>query len=358
MICFFNTCRQWGGGEKWHYDVAKSMCKNNEVVVVAGKNTELYNRGKKAGLKLVSLSNGNLSFLNPIKIAYCVFLFKKLKADTVILNLPADLKTGGIAAKLAGVKKIIYRRGSAIPIKNTFLNRVLFSRIITHVIANSNETKETIIQNNNKMIDLDKIKVIYNGVDCNEYLKKKYIKKERDEEVLVIGNVGRLVEQKGQSYLIDLAEELKKRGMKFKIIIGGSGPLEENLKRHAEEKGVKESIEFFGFVENVKDVMENIDIFALTSKWEGFGYVLVEAMLSEKPVIAFDISSNKELIINNENGYLVSPFDIMLLADKVIEMYKTKSKIKEMGNKGKEFAIERFDIKRVITELETIIHGE
>lgn len=58
------------------------------------------------------------------------------------MNFSADIKTAGPAAKLAGVARIIYRRGSAIPIKNSLLNRFLFKRVLTDIIANSEATKK------------------------------------------------------------------------------------------------------------------------------------------------------------------------------------------------------------------------
>ena len=66
-------------------------------------------------------------------------LLKKYAIHSIILNLPSDLKVGGIAAKLAGVKQIIYRRGTALAVRNTFLNRFLFRYIISRIIANSVE---------------------------------------------------------------------------------------------------------------------------------------------------------------------------------------------------------------------------
>ena len=55
--------------------------------------------------------------------------------------------------------------------------------------------------------------------------------------------------------------------------------------------------------------MDSIDIFLLTSRWEGFGFVLAEAMAAAKPIVAFDISSNPELVSHGVNGYLAEPFD-------------------------------------------------
>ncbi len=80
------------------------------------------------------------------------------------MNLSADMKVAGMAAKLAGVKRIIYRHGSAIPTRNSLINRFLFRKVFDKVLANSFETKRTILANNASLIDPSKIRVIYNAL--------------------------------------------------------------------------------------------------------------------------------------------------------------------------------------------------
>jgi len=69
------------------------------------------------------------------------------------MSLSADMKLAGMAAKLAGVKRIIYRRGSAIPVKGSTISRFLIRKVFDEVLANSNETKRTILVNNPGFID-------------------------------------------------------------------------------------------------------------------------------------------------------------------------------------------------------------
>ena len=100
-------------------------------------------------------------------------LLRKENIGTIIINLSSDLKVAGIAAKLAGVRNIIYRRGSAIAIRDTWLNRFLYREVVTEIIANSEETARTILQNNQKLVPEEKIKVIYNGIDLEVYDKQQ-----------------------------------------------------------------------------------------------------------------------------------------------------------------------------------------
>lgn len=358
-ICFFNSCKSWGGGEKWHYEkLIRLNKKGYKTLILTNKKSELYKRllNEKQNVKKIFISN--FSFLNIFKIIYLANILRKQNINVLIINLPSDLKIAGIAAKIAKVDKIIYRRGSAIPIKNTFLNRFIFKNIVDEIIANSNKTKETILQNNANFINKDKIKVLYNGFDIREYDNKDYkilYKKKQNE--IILGNAGRLNKQKGQKFLIEIAEKLKKRNINFKILIAGTGNIKDDLIKYAEKHQVEEKIIFLDFVENIKDFMQSIDIFLLPSLWEGFGYVNVEAMASNKPVLAFNISSNPEIIDDKKTGFLVEPYNIIDFADKVETLCKNKFLRKSLGDAGRKRVEEVFNEEKLFLQFENIINN-
>lgn len=353
-ICFFNSTKSWGGGEKWHFEIAVALHeKGYNIIFFTNINSELFKKISKTKIKTIPVKISNLSFLNPIKI---FFLKKKLKenfVDTIIMNLSADLKVAGFASKFANVRRIIYRRGSAIPIKNKFLNRYIFSKILTDIIANTEATKRTVLENNSKLFDAKKIKVIYNGINLPEFDKSfQTIEKSKKPEKIIIGNIGRLVPQKAQNHLVKLAKILKNKQISFKIIIGGSGFLESELKEKVKNYRLEKFVEFVGFVENPKKFLEQIDIFVLTSKWEGFGYVIVEAGACRKPVIAYKISSNPEIVADNKTGFLVNFNDLEALSEKIILLSKNQKLRKKMGNEGRKQVEEKFTFKRTLEAVE------
>jgi glycosyltransferase involved in cell wall biosynthesis len=352
-VIFFNSTKSWGGGEKWHFEISAALQeKGMGTIVFTNRKSELHNRLSATNQKVCPVKITNLSFLNPFKIVRLKRIFLKEEADCIILNLSADLKVAGFAARLAGIRKIIYRRGSAIPIRNSLLNRFIFKHIVTDIIANSEETKRTILKYNQHLFPDHKIKVIYNGLDIEKYNKAQAIKTfPGREDELVIGNLGRFVKQKGQHFLITLAEILKKRNVTARILIGGEGPLKSDIEALARKADVADMIHFAGFVNDVKGFMTSIDIFILTSLWEGFGYVIAEAMLFEKPVIAFDVSSNPELINDGENGFLCEPGNVASIADKIEQMQQKREIITRLGKAGKENVEKKFTMKRTVEKL-------
>jgi glycosyltransferase involved in cell wall biosynthesis len=356
-ICFFNSVKSWGGGERWHRDMALRLSdKSYKVMVITNRSSELRNRLKNSGIPVRHFKINNLSFLNPFSVLRLAFILKKQKVNTIIINLSADLKMAGIASWLAGIPNIVYRRGSAIPVRNSLLNRFLFKYIVDEVLANSEETKRTILSINKKLINENKIRIIYNGINLNEMdaLSSKSLHIRKGKEI-IIGNAGRLVKQKGQKYLIEIAAMLKSRGVDFKVLIAGEGKMEDELKNLVKKLELENHIKFIGFVDDMKSFMQSLDIFVLTSIWEGFGYVLVEAMACSKPVVAFNISSNPEIIIHGKTGFLVDPFNLDSFTDNIARLTNSTRLRQELGENGRQRVEEVFTIDRTLEKLELMI---
>ncbi|MBE0638555.1 MAG: glycosyltransferase [Bacteroidales bacterium] len=355
MICFFNTTKAWGGGEKWHFDMATRLLdEGKKVIVITNTNSELQKRLEAKGLKPIALTVSNLSFLNVFKMLRLKRFFRKHRVRAIVMNLPADLKLAGIAARLAGVRRVIYRRGSAIPIRNTMLNRFLFKKVITDVLVNSLETKRTILSNKPDLIEPERIRMIYNGLNLSEFDLPVFPVRAQNDPV-IIGNLGRLEKQKAQHLFIELGKMLREGGFNFKILIGGDGRLREELAGKIAKEGLQQFIQLVGYVKDVTAFMQQIDIFVLTSQWEGFGYVLAEAMACHKPVIAFNHSSNPELIDNQKTGFLVEPGNMDELFQKTTLMIKDKSLRLAMGKAGRERVEREFDFEQTYRQIKDFL---
>lgn len=337
-IFFVNTASGWGGGEKWHLETALAMqAKDHRVAVMARPEEELFLKAISLGLKTIPVKVTNFSFLNPFRIRAVKNILKKEAPDVIILNFPADLKTIGIAARHAGIKNIIYRRGNAKAIRNSLFNRFLFRKIVTGMIANSEETKKSVLKNNPDLFPAEKIKVIYNGIPLKTFdLMPSDPLYNREGQKIVIGSAGRLSQEKGHHFLIEIAVLLKNEQIPFIILLAGKGPRESALKKAVAEHQLQPYFVFTGFVQNMKAFMESIDIFVLPSLWEGFGYVSIEAMACRKPVVCFEVGSNPEIVVNNETGLLAKPYDVNEMTDHIKRLISDVSLRQAFGISGRQ----------------------
>lgn len=309
-VCFCNSNRAWGGGEKWHLDAALGMAKRGcRVFVMAGKGTPLFERAKEhPELTVCPVRFSNLSFLNPLLVKACAAYFMQNGITRVVLGLTSDLKAAGLAARRARVPGIYYRRGTALPVKNTFLNRVAYNNFLTGLIVNSRETARLAFANNDSLMDKAKVHVLYNGLDSAAFdaaLAAASPAYRQDGDTLVIGSAGRLSEQKGQQFLPHMSRALLDSGIPHRLVLAGNGEKHENLLRLTESLNLGDTVQFAGFLTDMAPFWRSIDMFVFPSLWEGFGYALAEAQLAEKPVIAFDGNSMPEVVRSGETGVLL-----------------------------------------------------
>lgn len=353
-ICFFNSTKFWGGGEKLHLEYAERFHrKDYSVVLASNKNGVLYLKGQELGLAVHHVEAGNISFVNPFIVNRIKAFYLKHNIDTVFFSTSQDAKLGGLAAKKAGVKNIIYLRGLAVPIKPSPINKYLFNKVFTHFLVNSVETGRMMRMKFKTGFPEEKIKVIYHGIDIREFDEQAITElyKRKNDEVL-IGNAGRLTKQKGQHLFIDIAKQLKEAGINFRILIAGTGDLEREIKLKIAENKLEKHIELLGFVADIKSFMSGLDIFALTSLWEGFGYVIVEAMAAYKPVVGFNASSNPEIITENETGFLIPETDTKHFAEKLIELIRNSELKEKMAHAARKSVEDRFNLDDRIDEIE------
>jgi len=355
-ICFFNSNKAWGGGEKWHFNTAREFQRRGyKTILVTNINSELRAKGTAERLNVYFFGINNLTFLNPIKLFVLFLFFKLKKIDTVILNLPADLKSAGIAAKLAGVTNIIYRRGMPHPLRNTLLNRLLFQKVLTKIVINSQEIGRSLSEGNEAWFPKDKMVLVYNGLDLQMPIsqEKKLFQKKSNE--LVIGNAGRLTSQKGQKYLIEMAQVLKAQGISFQILIAGDGELKTELQNLINQKNLSQEITLLGHVSDIPAFMNSLDVFVFPSLFEGSANTLIETIYCGVPVIAFDISSNSEIIQHGINGFLAKPFDAAEMANYVLQIKNSPQLREEFAKNSQIIVSEKFDNQKNLKILEGII---
>lgn len=220
-------------------------------------------------------------------------------------------------------------------------------------IAISNYLKEKIA---NLGFPEERITKIPLGVDLIDFnLSEKMFK--RDGQKLL--TVARLVEKKGIYYGIMAFSKLRKKNQKLEYHIVGDGILYENFQELIKELGLEGWI----FLHGAKDKDEifqfyrEADIFVLPSitasdgNTEGQGLVLQEAQLMELPVISTFHNGIPEGIVENETSFLVAERDINALSEKISILIEDEQLRTEMGKKGRNLVLEKFDNQKLVKEL-------
>lgn len=200
-----------------------------------------------------------------------------------------------------------------------------------------------------------KIKIVYNPIHLNKLMKLKEdeIKNIRIKEKSFLLTVGRLTKQKGYPHLLRAYSSIYKEIDEILILLG-TGEDEEKLKSLADDLGIQDRVQFLGFQKNPYKFMNRASIFVLSSIWEGFPNVLLEAMACGVPVISTDCSSGpRELITNGKNGILVPSEDEEKLAGAILTLLKDENLRKKLSEEGKKRA-EDFRIEKIFPQYEEL----
>jgi glycosyltransferase involved in cell wall biosynthesis len=169
----------------------------------------------------------------------------------------------------------------------------------------------------------DKVHVVYNAVLDDSILMRAEEKVDHQwfpaTEVPVIISVGRLAPQKDYATLLQAFALVRSR-RPCRLIILGEGPLRQELEDQARKLGITTDISLPGFIDNPYSWMRNSQVFALSSRWEGFGNVVAEALGLGLPIVATDCPSGPaEILGHGRYGRLVPPGDVQGMAAALLE---------------------------------------
>lgn len=205
----------------------------------------------------------------------------------------------------------------------------------------ASETKESLVRYG---VAADKISLIsvhsdlshFQALDGSE-IRAKY-QDEGFEQILLF--VGRLVPQKDIPNLFTAFKRILKEKPNTVLLLVGEGPLREGLNQLSEREGIAQSVRFIGSVDHaeIQKYYSACDIFVLPSIFEGRATVIVEAILSQKPIVSTNVSGLREWLLNGETGFVVPRRNPKALAEKVIFLLNNPEKIVSFGSKGHEVA--------------------
>ena len=197
-----------------------------------------------------------------------------------------------------------------------------------YYIGVSNNFKNMLIQ---RGFSPNKIFTVYNGMDFSKphsFISKKEILEKYnipyEENTTYVGIIGRFDLVKGHKIFIEGAKHALSQNNNLRFLLAGEGPLLSDLKKQAEEYNISDKVHFVGFLDNIYDFINAIDINTLTSLSESFPYVLLEGAKLKKPTVSSDVGGISDLIENGENGFLFENGNSKDFADKVLTLAENK----------------------------------
>lgn len=317
---FVITKGNWGGAQRYVFDIASSLPKSKfNPVVVFGEGDRLETKLKEISVRTVKIPSlgRDINLVQDFKVIVdLVNLFKKEQPDIIHLNSSKIGILGAIAGRLAKVPKIIFTGHGWAWNENRFvLSKIIigFAHWLTillchQVIAVSEKTKRQITRL--PFVSYGKIPVIYNGIDQIEHMERFQARNTiapHVSEKFWIGTIAELHINKGLDILIQSFADLVPHHQDITLVIIGEGEERKKLEEKIKELNLENKVHLIGFVENSAKFLKAFDVFILPSRTEAFPYVILEAGQAQLPVVASKVGGIPEVINNQENGILVKP---------------------------------------------------
>jgi glycosyltransferase involved in cell wall biosynthesis len=337
-LIFFITKAFWGGAQKYVFDLAtsKKYRENFDVVVVVGGGGELVEKLEACGVRVLQAKYLKNS-LNPITLFLSVLENVKIilqeKPKLIHNNSSFSGISIGCASFVTGTKSIFTIHGWTFNEDRSKVQKNILKLAFWFILFFHKKTisvsKKIYEQTPNFLNMKKKSKIIYNGVDEPIFETLNLVEVNAKVKLVTVAEINKNKNHQLILSALSLLPENLQQTWEYYII--GDGEEKENLVAKINSHIYKDNIKYLGKVNDASKYLQNFDIFLLSSITEALGYVLIEAGFAKLATVATNVGGIPEIIINNENGYLIDNFDATVFAEKIKLLIENTEKRKELG---------------------------
>ncbi|MGQ9570401.1 MAG: glycosyltransferase [Thermodesulfovibrionales bacterium] len=360
-ICYVIGQLSMDGTERQLYELVRGIDKKRYYPIVISLSQGGYwaDEIRKLNIQVIEiLRRKNKEFA---RLAKLIKLFKTIKPDIVHTFLFSANSYGRIAAILCRAPVIIASERSLPEIgegKSKFqiyIDKLL--ALFSHgIICNTQKASEILVKKYS--FNAKKVFTVYNGIDVSAFMTKGNNNKSKQNKISskVVGTVGRLDPVKNHKLFLDVAKIIldSSKNNEVKFLIIGDGPLKRDLEEYAQKLGIADNVIFTGERTDIPALLKSMDVFVLTSYYEGMSNSIMEAMSAGLPVVATDVGGNSELVINGKTGFLCPLGDTYKLAERIIYLITNENEAKQIGENGEKRMTDDFGVERMVKQTELI----
>lgn len=373
-ILYVITQGEWGGAQRYIYDLATSAKASGYEAVVAfghdsANNNALGGKLSDQGIATVTLKH-LVRPISPINDLAAIFelakLYRRLKPDVIHLNSSKAGIIGSLASLLsrhmphAISHKLIYTAHGWVfnePL-NPLVKKIYFglekltAAFKSKIICVAESDKKLAIEKN--ITTENKLITIHNGMDIDEgnLLANATAKKELSlpENTIIIGTIANFYDTKGLKYFIEAINLLKtsQTGLPLLAVIIGDGELRPQLENLIANYNLKNHFWLLGQKDNAAQYLKAFDIYICSSVKEGFPYSILEAMAAGRPIISTDVGGIPEIIQDQTNGLLIGPHDASALASQIKLLMNDASLMTRLGQQAQIDVEQKFSLSQML----------
>lgn len=290
-------------------------------------------------------------------IAHCIRAIRAHSIDLVHTHSSPDAWTCGMAARLAGVR-VVRSRHLSTPVKRGWSSRLVYGRLADRVITSGQAIRDHLIGIG--AVAPDRTVSIPAGIDVQRFAPvadSHAVRRELGfaDTDFVIGIVAVLRSWKGHGHLIDAVHRLAAERVPAKLLIVGTGPQEEALKRKVRQLGLEDRVLMLGYRNDVPRLIGAMDCSVLpATKNEATSQALPQALAMKVPVIATAVGGLPEVVIDQETGLLIPSGDAEALCRALTWVHQHPAEAKQMAERGYAHVHANFTFERMVDRTEAV----
>ena len=286
-------------------------------------------------------------------------LVKKERFDLIHCHLPVSAVAGRLVGKYLGVPVVYTEHNKQERYHPATRRANLWTMgLNAAVLAVSDDVKQSIVENWSG--PADRVSVLINGVNTARYDPAQYDKRTCREELqlppeaVIVGTVCVFRTQKRLELWLELARQLRAAVPNAYFVVLGDGPTEEMVKATAKEYQLEDHIVFPGRLDEVRPYLAAMDVYLMTSEFEGLPIAMLEAMSMALPIVATAAGGIPEAVTDGVEGFLRPVPDWRELYAPLERLVKDEALRKECGAAARRRVIQEFSIEKMAHELETV----
>jgi glycosyltransferase involved in cell wall biosynthesis len=232
------------------------------------------------------------------------------------------------------------------------------NRLSTHVTVVSSSIREFLLEQEN--LAPDRVTVVPNGVDLQAFQPRPDDRREArkrwnlPDDAVVVAGIGRLAYQKNFPLFLSVAERVCRERQDACFVIAGEGPDRSRLETQAAEMGLGDRVRFLGFIRDMRTLYPALDVFLLTSHFEGTPMTILEAMATRVPIVASRIDGIAEVIEDGSEGFLVDPGDAEAFANHVLQLLNSGSLHLQFAESAHQKVVARYSAQAMVKKVEDL----
>lgn len=349
ILFSYKTCGEGGGAEKNLIEVAEHVGKRHNVsFLLAGG----YIDPRLAALGHIYIfpSRGRI-YLFPLDLLYMAYVIRRERIHMVHAH-------HRYPTFLASLLRPLMRIRLLATVHNKFPDKGKISLWGDKAIAVSQGVADWLIRE--CKVAPHKVITIHNGIKPPRLYPPEELGRLRANlkvpaEAVVLCSVGRLTRQKDYPNLIRALTLLKSKN--WFLLLVGDGEDRDELVQIVNASGLTERIRFLGLRQDVDQIMQASDLFVLSSAWEGFPYVIIEALANGLPIVGTDVGGNSEGILDNVTGFLVPPGNSTALAERIDNLIANTALRTAFSTSGRKLFHGKFLDEAMLARVDDVYHA-